>query len=79
MTVLRKYITCCKTLALIKSGLKAGYIKMGDIVVNESQGIPQGSVVSPLLCNIFLHELDTFVDDLITENIKGKTRRKNPA
>jgi len=79
MTVLRKYITCCKTLALIKSGLKAGYIKMGDIVVNESQGTPQGSVVSPLLCNIFLHELDTFVDDLITENIKGKTRRKNPA
>jgi retron-type reverse transcriptase len=79
MTVLGRYITCCKTLALIKSGLKAGYIKMGDIVANESQGTPQGSVVSPLLCNIFLHELDTFVDDFITENTKGKTRRKNPA
>jgi retron-type reverse transcriptase len=79
MTVLERYITCCKTLTLIKSGLKAGYIKMGDIVANESQGTPQGSVVSPLLCNIFLHELDKFVHDLITENTKGKTRRKNPA
>lgn len=79
MAVLGRYITCCKTLALIKSGLKAGYIKMGDIVVNESQGTPQGSVVSPLLCNVFLHELDTFVDNLIADNTKGKTRRKNPA
>lgn len=79
MTVLGRYITCEKTLALIKSGLKAGYIKMGDIVVNESQGTPQGSVVSPLLCNIFLHEFDMFVDELIKENTKGKSRRKNPA
>lgn len=79
MAVLGRYITCCKTLALIKSGLKAGYIKMGNIVANEFQGTPQGSVVSPLLCNVFLHELDTFVDDLIAGNTTGKARRKNPA
>lgn len=79
MTVLGKTITCRKTLALIKSGLKAGYIIIGDIVVNESKGTPQGSVISPLLCNIFLHEFDTFVDNLIAKNTKGKSRRQNPA
>lgn len=80
MMVLARHIHCTKTLALIKSGLKAGYIVMGNIVTDEKMGTPQGSVLSPLLCNIYLHELDLFMQKIISHNTKGKTRRffKNP-
>jgi group II intron reverse transcriptase/maturase len=79
LEVVGRTVSCQKTLALIKSGLKAGYIKLGEIVSNETIGTPQGSILSPLLSNIYLHELDKFMQVLIAEYTQGKTRRKNPA
>jgi retron-type reverse transcriptase len=40
-------------------------------------GLPLGSILSPILCNIYINELDVFINNLITEYTKGKTRRKN--
>lgn len=78
-TLLSQYITCDKTVALIRSGFRAGYFNMGNIVSNEFEGIPQSNILNPLLCNIFLHEFDVFMDNIKKENTKGKQRRKNPS
>ena len=46
-----------KVLKLIRSFLKSGV--MEEMVYRETvSGTPQGGVISPLLCNIFLHHLD---------------------
>ncbi|KAL7267804.1 hypothetical protein RUND412_009593 [Rhizina undulata] len=40
---------------------------------------PQGSVLTPLLANIVLHEFDKYmVDVTLPENTRGKRRRTNP-
>lgn len=31
----------------------------------KTEGIPQGSIISPLMCNIYLHELDQFIEDTL--------------
>ena len=46
-----------KTLLLIRAFLKAGVMIEGS-VRNPATGTPQGGVLSPLLANIFLHQLD---------------------
>lgn len=45
---------------LIKGWLKAGFVFQGKINPTE-QGTPQGGVISPLLANIGLHGLETFI------------------
>lgn len=77
---LSKHITCQRTLELINKGLKAGYIdpKSGK-TIREKTGTPQGSVLSPLLCNIVLHELDMFMHKLQDRYKKGTKRRENIA
>ncbi len=58
--------------------LKAGY--MEDWIHHKIySGTPQGGIVSPLLSNIVLNELDKFVEDtLIPKYTKGKARKRNP-
>ena len=41
-------------LNLIKKFLQAGYIDDG-VLVKSDTGTPQGSILSPMLANIFLH------------------------
>ena len=44
-------------LALIRAWLRAG-VMQGDRVFRNAFGVPQGGPISPLLCNVYLHELD---------------------
>ncbi len=76
--VISKKVQCYKTLALINSGLKAGWVDKGTLVKQDFMGTPQGSVVSPLLCNIYLHELDLFMEKLQKAYDKGRKRCRNP-
>ncbi|XJZ28999.1 group II intron reverse transcriptase/maturase [Bacillota bacterium Lsc_1132] len=57
MKVLNKFIADGTVLDMIWSWLKAGYMEEGKFHSTES-GTPQGGVISPLLANVYLNELD---------------------
>ena len=58
-------------LNLIKKFLKAGYIDDGVLVKSDS-GTPQGSILSPMLANIFLHYvLDTWFETTVKSQVRG--------
>ena len=58
-------------LYLIERFLKAGYID-GKHLVKTERGTPQGSILSPMLANIFLHYvLDKWFNDIVINQVKG--------
>jgi retron-type reverse transcriptase len=57
MEAVQKRISDRKMLKLIRNWLKAGVMEEGTLRATEV-GSPQGSVISPLLSNIYLGELD---------------------
>jgi len=63
MMLLSNKISDQRFLQLIRKSLSAGYF---DFRVHKTDfvGTPQGNIISPILANIFLHELDKFVMDL---------------
>jgi group II intron reverse transcriptase/maturase len=65
-------------LKLMQEMMEAGY--MDDWQYQQTySGVPQGNVISPLLANIYLHELDKFVeDDLLPQYNAGEMRKNNP-
>jgi len=77
MTLLGKKISCHRTLELIKKSLINPAIKNNTIIPSHI-GTPQGSIVSPILSNIVLHELDVFISKLKLKFDKGSFRRVNP-
>lgn len=82
LSITSRVIKCQKTLALIRNSLKAGHVELGkdgDASLRDMTGTPQGSVLSPLLCNIYLHELDKHMREISNEYDKGDSRRKSPA
>jgi len=58
-----KKIKDVRFIQLVRKFLKAGYIE--DWKYNETySGTPQGGIVSPILANIYLHELDLFAEQM---------------
>ena len=74
---LEKKIDDKRIIHIIRQMLKAGYAQ--DWKYNATwSGTPQGGVISPILANIYLHELDTFMEDMICQFNKGERRKDNP-
>jgi len=78
MSIIERKISDRRFTNLIRKSLKAGYLDF-KTVKHSIIGTPQGSIVSPLLCNIYLNVLDRFVESLAREFNKGKGPRTNPA
>jgi hypothetical protein len=76
---LKKRIGCRWTLDLITRSLKAGVVKFDTKqLYKSSKGTPQGSIMSPILANIVLHELDVyFVNKLLVTYTYGAQRAPN--
>ena len=59
-------------LRLIDQWLKVGIID-GNSMHRNSQGTPQGNIISPLLCNVYLHYvLDQWMMDTVRPLLKGE-------
>ena len=73
--LLRKRIKDEAFISLMWKFLRAGYMEQWEYHKTYS-GSPQGSGMSPILANIYLHELDVFMDGLKNNFDKGDTRNR---
>ena len=71
MKAVARRITDGKVLSLISAFLKAGYMENWQFHKTYS-GTPQGGIISPLLCNTFLHQLDIYMESLGANVVQTK-------
>ena len=67
------------TVELIRKLIKVGYVdihNLNDRTAYSAEGVPQGSIISPILANIYLHDFDVFVQEkLISKWNRGNERK----
>lgn len=77
MELLANKIEDRRFLKLIRTFLQAGYLE--DWQYNRTySGTPQGGTISPILANIYLHELDEWLTQQTSAFNKGTTRKYHP-
>ncbi len=77
MTILSERIKDQRFLDLIKKALKAGYMEFSNYS-HSIAGTPQGSIISPILANIYLDKLDKFMAELKRDFDVGLKATINP-
>jgi RNA-directed DNA polymerase len=71
---LREKIADEKFIRYIIRMFKAGVLSEGELTISE-EGVPQGSICSPILANIFAHKvLDEWIEETIPPYCKGKVK-----
>jgi len=81
MKIIERKIQDPTILRLIRTGLKARVFQKDQTSYIPEVGTPQGGILSPLLSNIYLNELDHFIENLCKEykgGVKPGNRKKNP-
>jgi group II intron reverse transcriptase/maturase len=75
----KKYVSHQVFIDLLYKALKTRIISINSSFINQI-GTPQGSVVSTILCNIYLHELDIFISesDKLEKFRSAKAATANP-
>lgn len=69
--ILKERIKDPKFMRYISRMFKAGVLSKGDLKIND-EGVPQGSVCSPILSNIFAHyAIDLWVEEMVKPACKG--------
>lgn len=77
INILQRRIDDEAFIQLIWKFLKAGYMEQWAYNRTYS-GVPQGSGVSPILANIYLNELDEFMEEYAEGFHKGREKKMNP-
>jgi group II intron reverse transcriptase/maturase len=78
LDILRERIQDDRFINLIHKFLNAGYME-NWVYHRTYSGTPQGSVVSPILTNIYLDKLDRALDSICQRHRKGERRKQNSA
>ena len=78
LEIIGKRIRDFRFAKLLRTMLKAGYLENWMLKPTLS-GTPQGGVISPILANIFMHELDEYVTEQLKPTFdRGERRERNP-
>lgn len=78
LQILARDIQDGRLLNLIHKGLKAGIVEDWTYKPSYS-GTPQGGIVSPILANIYLNELDSYIEDVLMPHYtRGDRRQRDP-
>lgn len=76
--ILKRRIDDEAFIQLIWKFLKAGYMEQW-VYERTYSGVPQGSGVSPILCNIYMNELDQYMEQYAAEfNTEARKKRMAP-
>ncbi len=78
ITLLEKRISDHRFIRLVRKMLNAGYLESGLTLIHPDVGTPQRSIVSPILANIYLHEFDVLMSDLIKDLPIRNNRIRTP-
>ena len=81
MNILERKVQDPTILKLIRTGLKAKVFQKEGTVLIPELGTPQGGILSPLLSNIYLDELDKYMEELCVQyqgNVSSSNRKRNP-
>lgn len=81
MKILEGKIQDPTILKLIRTGLKAKVFQKDNKIYIPELGTPQGGILSPLLSNIYLDELDKYMKELCDQyqgHVKAVNRKNNP-
>lgn len=72
--ILREKIKDTKFMRYINRMFKAGVLSAGDLIMSD-EGVPQGSICSPVLANVFAHyAIDMWIEEMVKPNCKGKVK-----
>jgi RNA-directed DNA polymerase len=72
--ILKEKIKDTKFMRYINRMFKAGVLSNGDLRMSE-EGVPQGSVASPILSNIFAHyAIDMWIEEMVKPNCRGQVK-----
>lgn len=75
--LIERKVSDTRFIQLIWKALRAGYMEFHTIQ-HSVIGTPQGSIISPLLANIYLDELDIYIEKLKSNYEKGVVASRNP-
>lgn len=74
--ILEKRVKDMRFLYLIRKLLKCGILRQ-EVFSRSNLGVPQGSIVSPILANIYYHELDLWVKEKASILFQPSTSQRN--